>query len=301
MGLSLRQLRYFVALSQTLHFGKAAQACFVTQSTLSAGIKELEDRLGAPLAERTKRKVLLTPLGRDVAARAQALLTDADDIMALAATQRAPLSGRLRLGVIPTIAPYLLPRALPDLRASHPALDLVLVEDQTAHLLASLAAGQIDVVLMALPWPSDDFTTLPLFDDAFQLACPKAHRLAKQSVVSPADFADEPLLLLADGHCLRDHALAACALKGHAKMRGFEGASLLTLTQMVAGGLGVTLLPQMAIDAGLARLSDLAVIPLADGTPPRTIGLLWRKTCGRDEEFKTLGAFFKPIHPPAGQ
>ena len=292
MTLSLRQLGYFAALSDTLHFGKAAEACCVTQSTLSAGIRELEARLGAKLAERTRRSVVLTPLGREIASRAKALLRDAHEIEALAATQRQPLSGPLHLGVIPTIAPYLLPGALPALRAAHPALELVLAEDKTAQVLQDLREGRLDVVLMALPWPIEGLSSASLFDDPFVLACRPDHRLARRKMVSPADFAEEPLLLLADGHCLRDHALAACALDGHQVMRGYEGASLLTLAQMAAGGLGLTLLPHMAVDAGLARLSGLATVPLAPGTPPRQIALVWRKTSGRDAEFAALGKFF---------
>jgi LysR family transcriptional regulator, hydrogen peroxide-inducible genes activator len=294
MSLSLRQLRYYTALAQTLHFGKAAQACFVTQSTLSAGIKELEDSLGVRLAERTKRKVVLTPLGQEFAGRAQALLRDADELKALAAAHRKPLSGPLRLGVIPTIAPYLLPKVLPDIRRKLPELDLILIEDQTERLLQALREGRVDVVLMALPWPSAEFTSRALFADRFQLACAKTHPLAAQKQVGADDFVDEPLLLLADGHCLREHALAACAFKGHVEQHGLEGASLLTVAQMVAGGLGITLLPQMAIDAGLARLSDLALVPLEPGSAARDIGLVWRKTSGRDEEFEKLGSFFKP-------
>ncbi len=294
MSLSLRQLRYFTALSKTLHFGKAAEQCFVTQSTLSAGIKELEESLGVRLAERTKRRVVLTPLGQDVAIRAQNILRDANELIAFTASSRKPLSGTLRLGVIPTIAPYLLPHALPKLRQEFPDLDLVLVEDQTERLLQALRDGRVDVVLMALPWPSQEFTSLTLFTDCFMLACPKGHPLAKLKTASATDFAEEPLLLLADGHCLREHALRACAFKGHAGQQGLEGASLLTIAQMVAGGLGITLLPQMAVDAGLARLSNLALVPLKEGSSAREIGLLWRKTSGREEEFQKLGQFFTP-------
>ncbi len=293
MSLSLRQLSYLTALERTLHFGKAAEACGVTQSTLSAGIRELEQSLGVQLAERTKRKVILTSLGQEIAIRAQGLLRDADDIRALAATRRQPLTGTVHLGVIPTIAPYLLPRCLPVLRQSQPELDLILLEDQTLRLLDALRAGKIDVVLMALPWPTEEFTTLTLFSDAFQLACPKGHPLGSKKSVTPDDFEENPLLLLADGHCLREHALDACALDARNAQRGVEGASLLTVAQMVAGGLGITLLPQIAIDAGLARLSDLALVPLAKGASARDIGLVWRKTSGRDTEFEKLGTFFK--------
>ncbi len=295
MTISLRQLRYFAALAQTLHFGKAADLCFVTQSTLSAGIKELEDGLGAVLAERTKRKVMLTPLGETIAERARALLRDIEDIKALAAQKRQPLSGPLRLGVIPTIAPYLLPRALPDLRAQYPTLDLILIEDQTTRLLQDLRDGSVDVVLMAQPWPTDEFTSTVLFTDRFSLACAKTHRLSSSKQVCPADFAEEPLLLLTDGHCLREHALGACAFASGEAQRGYEGASLLTVAQMVAGGLGLTLLPQIAIDAGLGRLNDLAIIPLRKSASARHIAMVWRKTSSRDDEFKKLGTFFRPI------
>ena len=299
MALSLRQLRYFVALAETLHFSKAAKKCFVTQSTLSAGIRELESSLGAPLAERSKRKVVLTALGHEVVERARALLRDARDIETLAASRRAPLSGPLRLGVIPTIAPYLLPHCLPALRAAHPALELILIEDQTRRLLEALREGTLNLVLMALPWPVEGLHSRVLFDDPFYLACPPEHPLAGRDQVSAGDFAKEPLLLLADGHCLRDHALAACAFKGHQAVPGYEGASLMTLAQMAAGGLGLTLLPRMAVQAGLARLSNLAAVPLSPDTPPRQIGLVWRKTSARDEEFEALGRFFAPPDTPA--
>lgn len=286
---TLRQLRYLVALDEHRHFGRAAESCCATQSTLSAGLQELEGLLGATLVERTKRRVMLTPLGEDIAARARALLLNAQEIADLAAAAQGPLSAPLRLGVIPTIAPYLLPRVLPDLRQRHAGLKLYLREDQTARLLDLLGAGDLDAALLALPFDTPDFETRPLFEDAFVLACPANHPLAERPRIATRDLIGEPLLLLEEGHCLRQHALAACRLPGPARGEGVLATSLATLVQMVANGLGLTLLPEMALAAGILAGTDVVTRPLIDPSS-RTIALVWRPSCPRKEDFHALGA-----------
>lgn len=285
----MRQLRYLVAVVDRCHFGQAAAACNVSQSTLSAGIQELEDLLGAPLLERTKRTVVPTALGRDVADRSRDLLKGAEELMDVAQAAREPMAGPLRLGVIPTVGPFLLPRALPRLRETFPKLQLYLREDQTARLLERLDAGELDAVLLALPYALGDLEVMDLGEDRFSVVYPADHRLPATGAVTPADIARENLLLLEDGHCLRDQALAACELESARRNTAFNGTSLHTLAQMVANGLGVTLMPQMALDAGIVRGLDVAVRPMADGTQHRRIGLVWRRTSARKETFRRLG------------
>jgi LysR family hydrogen peroxide-inducible transcriptional activator len=285
---TLRQLRYLVAVVDRCHFSRAAEACLVTQSTLSAGIQELEDVLGAPLLERTRRSVIPTPLGREVAERARALLKDAEDLMDIARAATDPMAGPLHLGVIPTIGPFLIPRVMPLVRTAFPQLKLYLREDQTARLLDRLHAGELDAALVALPYPTADLETLDIAEDRFSLVCPPGHRLCAAPAVRARDMAMEELLLLEDGHCLREHALAACALEDQRRNPAFQGTSLHTLAQMVANGLGVTLLPQMALDAGIVRGLDVVVRPLEGERPFRHISLVWRRTSGRKESFHRL-------------
>lgn len=285
---TLRQLRYLVALDEHRHFGRAAEACLATQSTLSAGLQELENLLGVTLVERTKRKVLMTPLGEEVAIRARDLLRGAEDIADLARAHGKPLCGRLRLGVIPTIAPFLLPRALPGLRRQYPELKLALREDLTARLLERLAAGDLDVAVLALPYDAPEMEMEALFTDPFVLACPPGHPLAAYDSVGGADLATAELLLLEEGHCLRDHALAACSLPAPRRGEGMLGTSLGTLVQMVATGMGVTLLPRLAVEAGILTGTDLVTRPLSGGGA-RLLGLAWRKSSARKGEFRLLG------------
>lgn len=289
---TLRQLRYLVALAEHHHFGRAAEACLATQSTLSAGLQELENLLGVTLVERTRRKMMITPLGQEVVERARALLRGAEEIADLAASAALPLSGTLRLGVIPTIGPYLLPYVLPRLRKAYPDLKLYLREDLTGRLLERMSGGDLDAALLALPYPAADLETLAVTEDPFLLACPPDHPLALKEIVESADLADAELLLLEEGHCLREHALAACHLPGPSKGEGVLGTSLATLVQMVANGLGVTLLPQMAVDGGVLAGTDLVTRLLADaGT--RSIGLAWRPSSPRKKDFRLLAEFLK--------
>ncbi len=295
---SLKQLQYLSALAQTRHFGKAAELCHITPSTLSAGIRELETLLGLPLAERTKRRVRMTAAGLEIAARAQVLLRDAEDIVALSASQRAPLTGELWLGLIPTISPFFLPRVLPQLRRTHPELRLYLREEQTTRLLRHLDDGEIDLALIALPYDIGTLSQQVLFGDGFCFACARNHPLAERSAITTAEIADQPLMLLEEGHCLHQHALEICQRPGAPLRRQFEATSLFTMVQMVAAGLGVTLLPQLAIDGGVTRGTDICLIPLA--TPAaRQIGLVWRPSSPRTAEFQLLAEVFTRQAEPA--
>lgn len=286
---TLRQLHYLDALDRARNFGRAAEASNVTQSTLSAAIKDLESTLGVALVDRGTRRVVFTPAGEEVLRRGRALLEAADDLVAAAAATRAPLSGLLRLGVIPTIGPFLLPKILPGLRRAFPKMKLVLVEDQTARIVDQLESGALDVLLLALPCDCGSAETLDLFEDDFLATMPKGHRLAAMESVPPKSLGEEPLLLLQEGHCLRSHALSVCNFADPSLGPAVEATSLHTLVQMVDGGLGVTLMPKMAIDAGIIRGTDLATRPLDADPRSRTIGLAWRRGTGRREDFQLLG------------
>ncbi len=286
---TLRQLHYLDALARARNFGRAAEAANVTQSTLSAAIKDLETTLGVALVDRGTRRVVFTPAGEEVLKRGRLLLEAADDLVAAAAATQAPLSGLLRLGVIPTIGPFLLPKVLPGLRRAFPRLKLVLVEDQTARIVDQLESGALDVLLLALPCDCGSAETMELFDDEFLATLPKGHPLASTETIRPERLAHEPLLLLQEGHCLRSHALAVCNFVDPALGPAIEATSLHTLVQMVDGGLGVTLMPKMAIDAGILRGTGLVTRPLDADARSRAIGLAWRRGTGRREDFALLG------------
>jgi LysR family hydrogen peroxide-inducible transcriptional activator len=292
---SLRQLLYLVALAETHHFGRAAAQCNVTQSTLSAGIKELESVLGAPLVDRTRRSVVLTPLGQDTVERARHLIDAAGELVAAARVGSEPLSGTLRLGVIPTIAPFLLPKVLPRLRRRYPKLRLYLREEKTPTLVEQLQAGRLDAGLLALPCDCGSADRMPLFRDPFLFAAPPNHPLARRKVVKPEDLSSEQLLLLEDGHCLRDQALAACELADRRQIEPFAATSLQTLVPMVESGLGVTLLPKLAVDGGLLRGSKLVTVPLAGDNAERSVGLAWRKGSARRPDFERLGEEIRAV------
>lgn len=290
---TLRQLRYLATLAETRHFGRAAEQCLVTQSTLSAGIQELETLLGARLVERTKRRVDVTPLGDAVVERAREVLSRAEDIVDLVQAAGAPLTGDLRLGVIPTIGPFLLPRVLPRLREAYPELRLFLREEQTHRVLAGLHEGHLDLGLIALPWETGGLESMELFADPFVLAAPPEHPLAAGAATPLSDLADEDLLLLEEGNCLRDHALAACSLPSARRAEGFQATSLATLVQMVANGLGVSLLPRMALEAGILEGTGIAARELDGDMPARIIGLVWRRSSCRKEDFRLFGEFLQ--------
>lgn len=290
---TLKQLRHLVALVEHAHFGRAAEACFITQSSLSASLRELETLLGSRLVERTRRSVIVTPLGRDVAARARALLVGAREIVDLVAAAATPLSGLLRLGVIPTIGPFLLPRVLPPLRWAYPDLRLYLKEDTSARLIEALRQGELDLVLLAFPYSIPGLDSHVFAEDPFWLAFPRGHDLATRERIPAIALRDQPLMLLEEGHCLRDQALAACAATDGMAASEFQGSSLPTLVQMADNGLGLTLLPKMAIDAGLLRGTRLDVRPLDGPGTVRRIGLAWRRAAARTGEFILLAGFFE--------
>jgi LysR family hydrogen peroxide-inducible transcriptional activator len=286
---SPRHLRYLCALEEHLHFGRAAEACAVTQSTLSAGLRDLEALLGASLVERTKRRVVFTPLGHAVAAQARRVLREAEDLVDLARGAGEPLGGDLRLGLIPTVAPYLLPRALPLLRAAHPRLRLYLREDQSSDLITGLDAGRLDALVLALPYPLGEHESMILARDELVLVCPSAHPLATRDAVGPADLADAQLLLLEDGHCLREHAIRACGQAGRGGRETFQGTSLRSLVPMVSNGLGVTLVPAMALDSEVNGEPGLVTRPLGPPGGAREVALVWRDGSPRADEFRLLG------------
>ena len=294
---SMKQLQYLVALAATRHFGQAAERCHITQSTLSAGIRDLESVLGTVVAERSNRRVVMTRAGSQIADRAGSVLRQAEEIMELARADRSPMTGDMRLGVIPTIGPFLLPQVLPALRDRFGALTIYLREDQTAPLLARLANGELDVALIALPYETEDFSTEVIVDDEFLFACHRDHPLAGRAVVSPDALVGAELLLLEEGHCLRGHTLDVCQI-GDARTRAqFEASSLHTLVQMVAAGIGVTLVPRLAVDAQITRGSDISLVRL--GTPAfRQIALAWRRTSVRSEDHRLLAKALRELTDP---
>jgi len=288
---SPQQLRYLTALAESRHFGRAAHACAVTQSTLSAGILTLERQLDAAILDRSAGKhVVFTPLGLELVERAGNALIALEAVAEAAAAARTPMSGPLRLGVIPTIGPFLLPRLMPVLRTGFPRLRLYLREDTTARLVERLTTNRLDMLLLALPCDCGSAERQPVGRDEFLVALPHGHRLAARERVPVAALADERLLLLEDGHCLRDQALAVCGLLAGDRegQDGFAATSLHTLVQMVAGGLGVTLLPRLAVNAGVTAGTDVALRPLAAAGAWRTLGLAWRPNAPRAPEYRSL-------------
>jgi len=287
---TVKQLRYFVALAELKHFGRAAAQCFVSQSAFSIAIQELETLLGANLVDRTNRRVTITATGREVASLARLCLQDLTTLVEHARGTARPLHGALQLGIIPTIAPFLLPRVLPALRRSFPELKLFLHEDLTENLHGQLLEGTLDVVLLALPYDLAGVEQMPLFDDPFRLAARAGTKL-----VEPANYRfnrlnEGSVLLLREGHCMREHAIEACKLRDTRKTSRFSASSLLTLIEMVDADLGVTFLPEMAEGSGLLQNTQVRTYPLGDKSY-RTVALVWRRGSPRTDEFRTLGKF----------
>jgi len=285
---TIKQLQYLVALHEHGHFGRAADASFVSQSTLSAGLRELESLLGVTLVERSRRVVRFTPLGEQVVAKAHRLLREAEELSDLVQASGKPLAGELRMSVIPTIAPFLLPRILPRLRRERPALKLFLREETSEHAVESLHHGRADCVLLALPFATGEVEAAHIADDRLYVAFPQNDPRDPPAEI-PASMIDrDRLMLLEDGHCLRDHALAACNRPDLRASATMIGTSLHTLVQMVDNGLGVTMLPQMAIDAGILHETGVVARPLKGKAPSREIALIWRKNSPRGDEFRML-------------
>ena len=286
--ISLKQLRYFDAVVRTGHFGRAAEQCAVTQPALSMQIQEMEKDLGMPLLERGRNGVIPTEAGREIAGRAARILGEVRDIVDFARRQGETLAGPLHFGVIPSVAPYLLPALLPLIRSKFPDLDLSLRETQTQHLVDELLEGGLDLLLLALPVEHAEVETMKLFTDRFLLAMPKSRRIASRIRATPDLLKQDRLLLLEEGHCLRDQALAFCSLRRVDNIDTFGASNLSTLVQMVANGLGFTLLPQLAVELE-GRRGDIKLMRFADPEPRRVIGLAWRKSSPRKRHYAELG------------
>ncbi len=292
---TIRQLSFLVALARSKSFSRAADAVNVAQSTLSAGIQELEGLLGAPLVERTKRMVRLTALGREVVVRAETILTETDDLVDLVKGALSPLGGEIRLGAIPTIGPFILPKALPGLKKKYPDLKLFLREGKTDETLGLLKGGRLDIALIAFPYPVPGLKVEIIGDDDFLLVCPRGHPLTGQKGVAVSDLDRGELLLLEEGHCLRDHALSFCQIHNLKAPEQFKATSLETLVLMVAEGLGVTFVPEVAIRAGLLKGRNVETVALKNSRAGRTLGLCWRSSNPREEQFRILAKEMKAL------
>ena len=279
--IKLKDLRYLVAVADTGHFGQAAQRCFVSQPTLSAQLKKLEEYLGVQLIERQSRGATLTQAGEQIVARARLILSSSDEVITIAQSYRDPLAGRLKVAMIPTVGPYVLPHVAPAVHRLMPRLDLLLFEYQTADMLTRIQAGDIDVGVLALPVQGDGLSSRKLYDEDFNVALPTGHRLARQASVRIADLAEECLLLLEEGHCLRDQALEVCGRIALHERQDFRATSLETLRQMVAAGAGVTLMPELASRGAYGNARGVVIRPLVRPTPQRQIGAVWRKSSAR--------------------
>ncbi|NYT39142.1 LysR family transcriptional regulator [Sphingomonas sp. R-74633] len=293
---TLKQLQYLAALKDHGHFGRAAESCYVTQSTLSAGIRELETLIGVVLVERTRRVVRFTPLGERIVDKARRVLREADELGDLARAAGRPLSGEMRMSVIPTIAPFLLPRILPKLRRDYPDLKLYLREETSSQACEGLHHGRTDCVLLALPYACGDVETAALFDDRLFVAF-REGEMDPTASIRPAEIDETRLLMLEDGHCLKEHALAACnrpELRAEATMMG---TSLHTMVQMVDNGLGVTMLPEMAVDAGILDHTQVTARPLDAENALRRIALVWRKASPRERDFRLLADVLAEARP----
>ena len=287
---TIRQLRYFVALCEEQHFGRAAERSFVSQSAFSTAIQDLESLLEAQLVDRTNRQVTITSLGQEIEIQARLCLRDVESLVEMAGQRRKPLSGPLRLGVIPTIAPFLLPKLLPKIRRSYPDLKLYLIEDQTERIHERLLAGQLDVLLLALPYELRSVETHTLFEDRFCLAMRAGSELADPENYRFNRLQAQSIILLEDGHCLREHAMDACRIRSTEKVSRFSASSLLTLIEMVDADLGITFLPEMARGSSLLRNTRVRMHDLGERNY-RQIGMMWRKGSARREEFLELGEF----------
>ncbi|MGB5102839.1 MAG: LysR substrate-binding domain-containing protein [Steroidobacteraceae bacterium] len=286
--MNLRDLKYLVALADERHFGRAAERCFVSQPTLSAQIRKLEEYLGVPLVERQPKRVSITPAGEKIVERARRVLQEADAIVELARSDRDPLAGTLKVALIPTVGPYLLPHVVRRLKRALPRLKLLLYEYQTGPLLEKLRDGEIDMGILALPVPMDGLEAAPLYDEVFTLAVPADHPLAEKERVTTQDLHGVPLLLLEDGHCLRDQALEVCSRVGVQESQDYRATSLETLRQMVAAGHGVTLLPELAAASPVGSARGLRIKPFVKPAPARTIGAVWRKSTTRGPAIEAI-------------
>ncbi len=293
--MKIRDLQYLIAVADHRHFGKAAEACFVSQPTLSTQIKKLERQLGVELIERNPRQIMLTRAGELVVQRARIILGEVDNINEIASRSSDKSAGSLRIGLFHTLAPYLLPHVMPTVNERFGDLEVLLVEDKTENLLKKLRNGELDAAILALPVPDVDLDHVVLFDEEFVLAVPKDHHLASADEPLSIDvLAEEDILLLEDGHCLRDQALAVCQLAGAAERTGFRATSLETLRHMVAAGVGMTLLPRLSVQPPVAASDSIVLLPFASPSPQRRIALMWRKTSADGSFLRELAQSFVP-------
>ncbi|WP_433852421.1 LysR substrate-binding domain-containing protein [Stenotrophomonas nitritireducens] len=296
--MNLRDLKYLVALAEHKHFGRAAAACFVSQPTLSTQIRKLEEELGVPLVERAPRKVMLTPAGREAAARARGIVAEVEQMKEAARRSRDPEAGTVRLGIFPTLGPYLLPHVVPAIRERFPQLELLLVEEKSDVLLTQLRNGQLDAALLALPLHDEQLHAEFLFEEPFVLAAPESHPLAAHATLGMGDLADQRLLLLQDGHCLRDQALDVCHLAGALEKSEFQATSLETLRQMVAANVGVTLLPMLAVKPPVARSENIRLLSFTgEDAPSRRIAMVWRRSSAMGDFLQQLAGIFQRLPP----
>lgn len=296
-SITLQELRYLVALAEHKHFGRAAEACFVSQPTLSTQLRKLEDELGVALVERAPRRVMLTPVGRDVAERARRILADVEQLRETARRATDPEAGAVRLGLFPTLGPYLLPHVVPLIRRRFPQLELRLVEEKTEVILRMLREGRLDAGILALPLHDDQLHVEPLFEEPFVLAVPTRHRLARAGRLAMDDIARESLLLLEEGHCLRDQALDVCHLAGAEEKPEFRATSLETLRQMVAADVGITLLPVLAVRPPVPRSPSISLVSFRAPAPSRRIAMVWRRSSAMHGFLAKLAAVVRELPP----
>jgi len=296
--MNLRDLKYLVALADHKHFGRAAAACFVSQPTLSTQIKKLEDELGVPLVERAPRKVMLTPAGREAASRARGIVAEVEQMKEAARRSQDPEAGAVRLGIFPTLGPYLLPHVVPRIRERFPQLELLLIEEKSDQLLRQLREGRLDAAVLALPVHDDQLHAEFLFEEPFVLAVPDSHPLSARSSLTLEELSEQRLLLLEDGHCLREQALDVCHLAGAMEKSEFQATSLETLRQMVAANVGVTLLPLLAVKPPVARSENVQLIGFDGERPPsRRIAMIWRRSSAMGDFLERLAQLFKELPP----
>ncbi|WP_376690829.1 LysR substrate-binding domain-containing protein [Wenzhouxiangella sp. EGI_FJ10409] len=295
--MNLRALQYLIALADVRHFSRAAERCHVSQPTLSTQIRKLEDELEVQLVERHPRQVMLTPVGEEIVGRARTLLGEMDAIRAIARRSRDPHSGTVRIGIFPTLAPYFLPHVIPGIRQAFPRLTLRLYEEKTEDVIRMLAEGKLDAGLLALPLNEDWLTSRTLFEEPFVLALPERHPLAARSEIAMKDLADQELLLLEDGHCLRDQALEVCQLTGAHEKLDFHATSMETLRHMVAANAGITLMPTLSIKPPNANTDNLVTRPFQAPGPKRTIAMIWRKSSALSDFLEELAEIFADIDP----
>jgi len=295
--MNLRDLRYLVSLADLRHFGRAADACHVSQPTLSTQVRKLEGELGVTLVERAPRQVMFTPVGLEIVERARRVLADVEQLREAARRTADPEAGSLRLGMFPTLGPYLLPHVVPNLRARFPRLELLLVEEKTEGLLGMLRDGRLDAAVLALPLHEDWLEIEPLFDEPFLLAVPAGHALAGKHDLTLSQLSDQHLLLLEDGHCLRDQALEVCALSGAGEKEGFRATSLETLRQMVSAGVGITLLPMLAVKPPVPPSDSLRFVEFRAPAPTRRLAMVWRRSSARSGFLRDLADVLRDLPP----